>query len=50
MLIIYSEFIELPRRLFYAWNLAFIGKLPKANTAEVEVAHIATLSTTAKAT
>ena len=45
-----SIYSELPRGLLDAWDLAFVGKLTEANTAESEVTHVSTTTTTTEAT
>ena len=42
--------IKLPRGLLNARNLTLIGKLPEADTAEVEVPHISPFAPATKAT
>lgn len=40
--------VLLPRRLLNTRNHAFIGKLPKADTAQPEIPHVAVLASAAK--
>ncbi len=43
-----SELVELPRRLSYARQHAFVRKFPKTNSAKIKVAHESIASATAK--
>ncbi len=37
------KIVILPRRFLDTWNNSIVGKLPKTNTAQVEIPHISAL-------